>query len=176
MAPAHCLSSASAPPSPPSLPCLYPKLRSGCSRSLRRRSHPPGFTDPGWGAGRGEGVGSGGGGRSRNRETTDGRYPGGSRGLRKKERLEQIVPEEAGASDSAGHLRRPGAWAPQKDSPCGGVRVWGGFPESAEARRGAPRPPGAPSSRGPLLGPLTPLAAVTRDLEGNSSCGSQRFG
>lgn len=122
MAPVHCLSWASAPPSPPSLPCLYPKLRSGCPRSLRRPSHPPGFTDPGWGAGRSEGVGSGGGGRSGNRETTDGRYPGGSRGLKKKGRLEETEPEETGASDSAGHLWLLGAWAPQKDPRCGGVR------------------------------------------------------
>jgi hypothetical protein len=78
-----------------------------------------------------------------------------------------------GTSDSASHLRRPGAWAPEKGPWCAGV---GKFPRKCEARRGAPRPSRALSSRGPLLGPVTPLAAVARDLEGNSSCGSQRFG
>lgn len=59
------------PPLPP-FPASTPQLRSGCRGSRRFRSHPPRFTDPGWGA-----SGEGAGGRSGNWESTDGALPRG---------------------------------------------------------------------------------------------------
>lgn len=54
--------------------------------------------------------------RGKKRESADRRYSGGSRGLRKKERLEQTVPprlKRPGDIGLAGHLPRPGARTPE---------------------------------------------------------------
>lgn len=73
----------------------------------------------------------------------------------------------------SGHLRRPGAWTPEKGRWCEGAGRLPGE-RCSTLRRSTTSWGTVP--RGPLLGPFTSLAEVDRDLEGNSSCGSQRFG
>lgn len=69
------------------LPRLYPAARHWLPRVTAVRSHPPGFTDPGWGA-----SGEEDGGKEPESGGTDGRYPVGSRGFGGEGRREQLWP------------------------------------------------------------------------------------